>query len=328
MICDYGCGQEAKYQFNNGRWCCSENFNSCPAKRDKHSIFMKGIRKDPNSKYNSTLYKDNQSKRMKKARKDPNSKYNTILCKKKQGIKMKEAWKDLTSGLNSNSREEKKSNNMKGIWKNPNSIYNSILYRENLGKSQKLTIKKIKERYPFFAKIEEMRYNPDKPEEKEIQVHCKNHNCENSKEKGGWFTPSRIQLGERIRQLEKDYGSGGCYLYCSQHCKDVCPLYGLRNDPFKEKTDLPYTVSENQIWRHQVLELDNYKCQYCGKPATDIHHIKPVKTHPHLSLDPDNGISFCKECHYKIGHKAGTECSTGNLAKIVCKNLIQTDVRE
>ncbi len=23
---------------------------------------------------------------------------------------------------------------------------------------------------------------------------------------------------------------------------------------------------------------------------------------------------ICKECHYEIGHKTGTECSTGNLA--------------
>jgi len=22
-LCDYGCGQEAKYQFKNGKWCCS-----------------------------------------------------------------------------------------------------------------------------------------------------------------------------------------------------------------------------------------------------------------------------------------------------------------
>jgi len=28
-----------------------------------------------------------------------------------------------------------------------------------------------------------MRYNPDKPGEEEIQVHCKNHLCKNSKKK-------------------------------------------------------------------------------------------------------------------------------------------------
>jgi hypothetical protein len=31
MICNYGCGQEAKYQFKNGKWCCSKNHKSCPA---------------------------------------------------------------------------------------------------------------------------------------------------------------------------------------------------------------------------------------------------------------------------------------------------------
>jgi hypothetical protein len=29
-LCDYGCNQEAKYQFKNGKWCCSENHKSCP----------------------------------------------------------------------------------------------------------------------------------------------------------------------------------------------------------------------------------------------------------------------------------------------------------
>jgi len=36
--CDYGCGQEAKYQFKNGKWCCSENTSSCPEVRRKNSL--------------------------------------------------------------------------------------------------------------------------------------------------------------------------------------------------------------------------------------------------------------------------------------------------
>jgi len=28
--CDYGCGQEAKHQFKNGKMCCSKNHKSCP----------------------------------------------------------------------------------------------------------------------------------------------------------------------------------------------------------------------------------------------------------------------------------------------------------
>ena len=33
QLCDYGCGQIAKYQFRKGKVCCSKHFNSCPGKR-------------------------------------------------------------------------------------------------------------------------------------------------------------------------------------------------------------------------------------------------------------------------------------------------------
>ena len=36
-ICDYGCGQEAKHQFKNGKWCCSKSTMKCPAIREKFS---------------------------------------------------------------------------------------------------------------------------------------------------------------------------------------------------------------------------------------------------------------------------------------------------
>jgi hypothetical protein len=35
MICNYGCEQEAKYQFKNGKWCCSESWNQCPSVKKK-----------------------------------------------------------------------------------------------------------------------------------------------------------------------------------------------------------------------------------------------------------------------------------------------------
>jgi len=36
-ICEYGCEREAKYQFKNGKWCCSKSQNSCPELRRKNS---------------------------------------------------------------------------------------------------------------------------------------------------------------------------------------------------------------------------------------------------------------------------------------------------
>jgi very-short-patch-repair endonuclease len=40
-LCEYGCGQEAKQQFKNGKWCCEKNSNSCPAKRTIRSLKCK-----------------------------------------------------------------------------------------------------------------------------------------------------------------------------------------------------------------------------------------------------------------------------------------------
>ena len=42
--CDYGCDQEGKYQFKNGRWCCSKRTSSCSKVREKIAEKHKGIK--------------------------------------------------------------------------------------------------------------------------------------------------------------------------------------------------------------------------------------------------------------------------------------------
>jgi len=178
----------------------------------------------------------------------------------------------------------------------------------------RLTIEKIKERYPIFFKEEKMKYSVNK----QIQVHCKNHDCINSNEKGGWFIPTRTQLVERIRQLEKDDGNGGSYFYCSSECKNQCVLYNLYSDPYAIKKNL-YTNEEYNQFRKCVLLRDNYKCQYCGEKAEHVHHEKPQKLEPFFALDPDYAWSCCEKCHYKYAHTKGTDCSTGKLANYICR---------
>ena len=178
------------------------------------------------------------------------------------------------------------------------------------------SIKDWQEKYPTFAKEEEMRYNPDKPGEKEIQVHCKNHNCKNSKEQGGWFTPIGNQFSDRIRCIE--YGNNGCYLYCCDECKNQCPLFNVYSDPLAIPKDWSYTQVEYNTWRLEVLKKDDYICFFCGEQeATIVHHTRPQKLEPFFSLDPDYGISVCIDCHHFIHRKDG-ECSTGHLASIIC----------
>jgi 5-methylcytosine-specific restriction endonuclease McrA len=179
---------------------------------------------------------------------------------------------------------------------------------------RRLTIKQIKKKYPLFSQIEEMRYNPNNS--KEIQVHCKNHNCSNSKEQGGWFTPTPGQIQARKNQIENE-NKDHAYFYCSDECKNSCPLYRSNGaDPFKDEI-LPYTSSEYKQFRKYVLERDNYKCQYCGKKAEHVHHERPQKLEPFFALDPDLAWSVCKKCHYEKGHK--DECSTGKIANKQCE---------
>jgi len=197
-----------------------------------------------------------------------------------------------------------------GYWKNKKRNKDVI---KKFKISHRQTINDIKKKYPTFAKVEEMRYKPGKEKEKVIQVHCKNHKCNNSKEQNGWFIPTYIQLYERIRNIERD----GSYFYCCDNCKLECPLFNIKSDPNNVKERL-YTSDEYQTWRLNVLERENYICEYCGKPATDVHHSRPQKLEPSFVLDPDFGIACCEKCHYKYGHKTGTECSTGNLANKIC----------
>ncbi len=284
---------------------------------EKISNIMKNAWKNPDGVLNSSSYREKRSDTMTEFWKDPNSKYNSNSCKEKQSNNTKEAWADPNSELNLISKETR-SNNTKEAWADPNSGFNSNSCKEKMIKSHYITIEQIKERYPFFSKIEELRYNSDKPDEKEIQVHCINHNCKNSKEKGGWFTPTYIQLYERIRHLEKDYVNDGCYLYCSQYCKDTCPLYNLYSDPYRD-TGKPYTSGELDVFNKHILKRDNEICYYCSDHhATIVHHLRPQKLEPFFALDPDYAISVCKKCHYKYGHPTGSPHSTGNLAKIIC----------
>ncbi len=158
-----------------------------------------------------------------------------------------------------------------------------------------------KKNKPLFFKVNYVRPTNDNY----IEVKCKW--CDK------WFEPSRLQLHERIRSIYNPRGFEEQHLYCSTTCKQSCPIYhskGIGNS--KQFTDAEYT-----LWRQTVLRKDEYECQMCGsKDKLRAHHINPIKTHPYFSLDPDNGITFCEECHiYKI-HIG--DCSAAKIASLPC----------
>jgi len=213
--------------------------------------------------------------------------------------------------LHSDSSKIKRSIKMTGENNPMFGIIRSKISRKKQSLTNKYTIEQIKKIYPIFSIIEEMKYS----DEKEIQVHCKNHNCPNSKEQGGWFIPTQNQIYERSRQLEHSKGNDGSYFYCCDDCKNECPLFNLRSDPNNKQIEY-FTGSEYQTWRQEVLKRSEHICEYCGEKAIHVHHSRPQKLEPFHSLDPDFGIACCESCHYKYGHK--DECSTGQLANKVC----------
>ena len=369
MICEYGCGQEAKYQFKNGKLCCENYYSKCPEviKKQNESRQLK-LKENLNNELcyfgcgNVAKYKGNNEKwccdshhtkcpTYREFQKNNNQMYNTSIKEKHKKAMEKLTGKNnplytcdgaLDKHLKSQRSKEtrmKKSESAKNSVKkgiHPSNQPDVIELIKNKLTGRRLsperivkmsyTIDYIKQKYPLFSKIEEIRYNPDKPELNEIQVHCKNHNCQNSKEKGGWFTPDKKSLlYERIRSIEHPKGSGAGYFYCSYKCKEECPLYNktvtqiIKEDQIKAgliKEDW-YDSTEYQIFREEVLRRSGNKCEYCGEVADHVHHSRPQKLEPFFSLDPDYGISCCKKCHYEKGHK--DECSTGQLASIICK---------
>lgn len=181
--------------------------------------------------------------------------------------------------------------------------------RASMSRSQIYTATKYIIKYPWiFSKIEKIRDHLGV-----IEVKCKK--CEK------WFTPTGNQLQERIRALS--HGSDGQYMYCSEECKGTCPLYRLNPlEYLKDSFEKQYTDSEYQIFRYEVLkrQVNQYGYNFCEicevTENLHVHHEKPQKTHPTMSLDPDNGIVLCEDCHLKKVHSGS--CSTSHLANKIC----------
>ena len=71
-----------------------------------------------------------------------------------------------------------------------------------------------------------------------------------------------------------------------------------------------YNSKEWQKCRDYVLRRDNYLCIRCGNPAEEVHHKKHLTpkniTDANISLNPDNLICLCRDCHF-AEHKADKE---------------------
>ena len=131
-----------------------------------------------------------------------------------------------------------------------------------------------------------------------LQVRCVYCGC--------WTSPTRNAVRSRVKAINKG-GSTECLFYCSDNCKNACPIYKRIKYP---KGFRPGTSREVQSeLRKLVLERDKYECQICGKGVDEVelhcHHITGIKYDPIESADIDNCISLCKYHHSKVHQLPG-----------------------
>lgn len=126
------------------------------------------------------------------------------------------------------------------------------------------------------------------------------------------FVPTTTSVVGRIQAINNINYYGEARLYCSDKCKQLCPIYGQILWPKGFKTSNNIRLDQTS-WAFLVKERDNYTCQKCGKQEDIMyaHHIDPVINNPVESMDIDNGITLCKHCH-KIVHQ-NTGCSLSEL---------------
>jgi len=126
-----------------------------------------------------------------------------------------------------------------------------------------------------------------------------------------WRSLSRIKNGDC------KFCSRSCYLawqigrpkseefklYCRTRTGDKSPTWkgGITPENLRIRNSAEYIE-----WRISVFLRDNHECQHChvkcgnGKDVyLHAHHIKSFSKHPDLRFELSNGITLCKECHYK-----------------------------
>ena len=137
-----------------------------------------------------------------------------------------------------------------------------------------------------------------------VEIKCVN--CEN------WFEPTKGQIKRRLNAIDGKL-KGEHKLYCSDECKESCPVYNQKKYP---KHNKPYLDREAQPeLSKMVLERDEYTCIKCqrhqSKAELHCHHIDGIQWNPIESADMDTCTTLCKDCHKEVHQEK--ECTYSDM---------------
>ncbi len=131
----------------------------------------------------------------------------------------------------------------------------------------------------------------NKKEIEVLQVNC--HYCTKK------FTPKLKDIQSRLEVINGKR-KGAAHLYCSDQCKKDCSTYGQIVYPKGQKTS--NTRTHQTEWANLVKANANHICEICNNKNTRLigHHEVPIVVDEILSLDIDNGLCLCEDCHKKV----------------------------
>ena len=132
-----------------------------------------------------------------------------------------------------------------------------------------------------------------------------------------WGNPLRISIkGEGKKCIinnckNKHYGRDLCKYHYSRNYRKENPEKGLKlmNKYLSKISDyFSMNIKEYlwalELWSLSVRKRDNNKCQICGNTKDlNAHHIIHKIKYPQLSLNLNNGITLCIDCHYQVHDK-------------------------
>lgn len=150
---------------------------------------------------------------------------------------------------------------------------------------------------------EDTRRDPDNPDL--LYVRCYNHKCTK------WYNPTVLQVRNRVIALEGQGRSISttCNFYCSQGCKDDCPVFGVKiRKPISHNVD--YQRIQATVRRFKInMNGEPSYCEICNRTIDSsgliLHHKYPVVIYRMFEADLDNLIWVCDECHKKAHQKDG-----------------------
>ena len=104
------------------------------------------------------------------------------------------------------------------------------------------------------------------------------------------------------RFIQQENGAVQVRIVCDE-CYHSHALPHMEN--IKKRTNTPL-----QNWSIQVRKRDNGKCVICGSQEhLEAHHIIPVAHDKAMMYLQSNGITLCRECHWKVHHPSKEEAA-------------------